>query len=211
MKKILCLFLTLLMLFSYASCTGPEESDEVLLSTVKALCEDSIAVNRLVFGEGILPKESGFEIGTYTEADPSSLSLYGVSSIADIEEKIESVYSLAMSAWIKNRILKSDKNEESGIVLTYARYYVGEVELEDKSKKQMFLVNTSYEATVGEVSYSNYRLDKKQKESVTFLVDITVSYKGESKIYTDERITIYKELHGWRLDTPTYATFVETP
>ena len=207
MKKIVCLLLTAAMVFSLAACGGPTESDDELISIVKTLCDDSVKVNNLIFGEGILPKENGKTIGSYTEADAASLAFYEVSAVSDIQRIAESVYTLAVAAWIKKTVLSSEKSEENGVVLTYARYYVGEVEDKDGEKKEIFLVNTSYEATVGDASYANYRISEKKKETVSFLVDITVTHEGESRVYTDQKITIYKEQHGWRLDTPTYATF----
>lgn len=207
MKRLLSILVAIAMLFSLTACGGPNESDEELLAIVEALCEESILVNRLIFGDGILTKENGKKIGTYTEADAASLADFGVDDVEDVEDITASVYSLAVCAWIKKTVLSSEKSEADGVVLTYARYYVGEVENEDGEKEEIFLVHTSYTKTVGDASYGNYRISEKKKNVVTFLLDITVTHKGQSKVYTDQKVTIYKEAHGWRLDTPTYATY----
>lgn len=207
MKKILCFLLALTLLCGALASCGPDESDLELLATAKELTEASARVNRLLFGEGILPKENGKKIGVYVEADEASLADWGVSSVADVEEIAESVYSLALCGWIKQTVLTSSKDDNSGTVLTYARYYVGDVEIDADTKERIFLVNTSHEPTVGETSYANYRIAKKDGNVVSFLVDITVTHEGKTVTYSDQRISMYKEAHGWRLDTPTYATF----
>ena len=207
-QKLLCFTLALLLCsLSLLSCNKPSESDEELLSIAKELTEASAAVNRLLFGEGILPDEDGEKIGAYKEASADSLAAYGVTGMDSIEQKAESVYSLATVSWIKNTLLSSSKDEETGTVLTYARYYLGLVEQADKTKKEVFLVYTDYKATVGEASYSDYKLIKKEKDTVSFSVTVTVTYGDKAKVYKDTEITMFREAHGWRLDTPTYATF----
>lgn len=206
-KKLLSLFLALLLcLLSLCSCNAPDESDEELLEIFSALIEESKEVNRLIFGEGILPDENGVKIGAYTEASAESLASFGVNSVEDIKEKAKRVYSLATCAWIENTLFASSKDEDLGQVLTYARYYKGVVELADKSKKELFLVYTDYKSTVGEVDYTNFAIKEKSKNLVKFSLTITISHEGKSRSYADT-LTIFKEDHGWRLDAPSYATW----
>ena len=207
MKRILCLVCVLFIsLSALCSCNKPKESDEELLSIFSALVEESKQVNTLLFGEGILTDERGEKIGAYREASADSLSSFGVESVADIEEKMQRVYSLSVCAWIKNTLLSSSKDTETGTVLTYARYYVGRVDKADKTQEDVFFVYTDYNATVGEVSYSNFEIVTKNKNLVTFSLTIEVTHEGNTKKF-DDTITMFKEDHGWRLDAPTYATY----
>ena len=99
MKRAISLILALaLMLGMLVSCSSEvsEEERVALTATFTELLESSKKVNDLIFGEGILPKEDGVKLGTYTEADPESLADYGVSDIASIEKKVREVYSLAI-------------------------------------------------------------------------------------------------------------------
>ncbi len=207
-KRILLLLLALVLcLSSLCACSNlPDESDEELISIFSSLLEESKEVNRLLFGEGILPAEGGERIGAYTEADAASLAAYGVDDVEDIKEKAKSVYSLAICAWIEKTLLSSSKDDATGQVLTYSRYHKGTVELADKSKKEVFLVYTDYKGTVGEVDYSNFAVVDKNKNLVKLSLTITVTHEGQSKSF-DDTLTMFREDHGWRLDAPSYATF----
>ena len=211
MKKISALFLLFsLLLSTLLSCTNnvrPPETDEELLRIAEALCEESKAVNSLCFGDGILPKENGYKIGAYVEADKESLSLYGIERVSDIEAKIKSVYTYSTYIWIRDTVLSSDKSESDATVLSYARYYDGERET-DGTKSHVLMVRTSYEQRAfGEILYSNYRMEKTEgKDSFRFLVTVTVKDGEKETVYPDESILVYRESGVWLLDTPTYAT-----
>ncbi len=197
---ILALCLTLL---SFSSC-GAKESNEELISIAKELTEASVSVNQMIFGSGIAAKESGYSVGSYTEADEESLALFGVASVADIEARVRGVYSAATSAWIKNTVLTSVKEESQ--VLTYARYYDGE-RMEGMDFVPVLMVRDNHEPlAVGDVSYANYTLISAERREAVFTVDITVTDGEKTKSFPSSRITMVKEDGAWRLDTTTYAT-----
>ena len=171
------------------------------------LCEESKAVNSLTFGDGILPKEDGYKVGAYVEANEESLLLYGVKRVKDIENKIKGVYTLSISIWLKNTVLSSDKSEEDSTVLSYARYYDGEKET-DGVKESVLMVRTTYDQRAfGEISYSDYRIGKMEGENAfSFFVTITVRDGEKETVYSDQEISVLREDGVWLLDTPTYAT-----
>ena len=196
------------MLGMLVSCSSEvsEEERVALTATFTELLESSKKVNDLIFGEGILPKEDGVKLGTYTEADPESLADYGVSDIASIEKKVREVYSLAIYYWIEKTVLASSKETSTGTVLTYARYYKGKTDPANDEEKEIFFVHTDYKTTVGKVSYSDVSLVECTKTYAKFSLTITVTHEGESKSFSDT-LTMCKEEEGWRLDAPSYATF----
>ncbi len=202
--RIFAFLLALLLgVSSLASCAA-DESEEELLTIAQALTESSVLVNELIFGEGILSLEDGYSISSYSEADPIYLEKYGVSSLADIEAKISSVYAAATASWIKTTVLSSVKQD--GQVLTYARYYDGTKTVNEEEVPVLMVKNNHERMMYGTPSYSNYKIVKSRKEEVIFTVDITVSDGETVKNFKESKITMRKENDVWRLDSTTYAS-----
>lgn len=205
-KRFHSLCLTFLLIFasvtSLVSC-GPAESEAELVAIAGELCEKSIMVNELCFGEGILAEEEGYKSGAYRAAAAASMEKYGVKNLAEIEARVGEVYSLTVTSWIKNTIFTSGKSDNG--VLNYARYF-------DSTADAYIglMVKEDYEPTViGKASYSDFVLKETGAKTVSFTVTVTVTHEGKSVTVPNTELTMCKEDGVWRLDTPSYATYYE--
>lgn len=209
-QKILC-FLLCFSLLCLASCSikakplGEEERAK-LLAEAQILLAESEKVNALAFGEGIRPmEEGGLESGGYVLADAGSAALYGVFSTSDIKALFRTVYTEETSLWLEGRVLTSTKEEETGILVSSARYYDTEVEGES-----FLMVKKGYEPLlIGKATYSDLSLLEAEGEMALLSVTVTVEKDGEKQRTEGVSFILLHNGAGWRFDTFTGVTFDE--
>ena len=206
MKRILCkssIFLLLIALFLPLISGCARETDAELLATVDRLLKESATVNEICFGAGLAHVEDaseGYLTPGYAEATEASRQKYGVGSVADIKAKMYAVYSTATCDYIDGVIFQPVREENT--IASYRRYF----DAENGEGSLCLMVKKDYEPfAVGDVSYSNIRIQKHSRARAEILVDITVSDGKESRTDKDVALPLRYE-DGWRLDTVTYAS-----
>ena len=203
--KISIFFLSLLCLLSaLGGCAKPDET--AFLAEAERLLTEAEKVNVLCFGEGILPKDGGYKVGSYTEADEESLAYFGVTSLASVREKIAAVYSVTTAEWVEKVTLSA--TYEDSEVLSYSRYYDATTDA-DEGNRKVLMVKEGYEALLNSrATYSNLRVVELSSRRAEILVDVTVTNaEGESRTETDVSLQLRYEENGWRFDQATYQNY----
>lgn len=200
---VLCLVF-LCLLSALSGCAKPDEA--TFLAEVTQLLTEAEKVNVLCFGEGLLPKEGGYKVGSYTEASEESLAYFGVTSVASIKAKIAAVYSVTATAWVEKVTLSA--TYEDSEVLSYSRYYDTTVE-EEAGDRAVIMVKNGHEALLtARATYSNVRVVELSSRRAEILVDVTVTNaEGESRTEKDVSLKLRNEENGWRFDEATYQNY----
>ena len=206
MKRVICKISAFLLLLAVAAplfsgCA--RETDEELLSTATHLLEESALVNEICFGAGlsyVKDESEGYLTPGYAEATEQARTQYGVQSVADIKERVRTVYSTATGDYVDSIIFQPVRDENT--VLTYRRYF----DAEDGKGRACLMVKKDYEPfATGSVQYGNVRIQKHTRSRAEILVDITVTDGTESRTDKDVCFCLRYE-DGWRFDTLTYAS-----
>ena len=204
--KIAAFLLALLLSVGLLGGCG-QGDDGAFLQDVEVLLTQTEVVNALCFGEGVRPLEEGYESGSYREADPEDLAAYGVTSVAKMREMVRKVYSVTTADWVEEIAFSAIHADNT--VLRYSRYY-DTVASEKEGDRAVVMVKTDYEPLLfGRNTYANLRLTEKKAKRAKILVDVTVTYEGESQVMKDVSLTLRLEDDGWRFDGPTYFSFTE--
>ncbi len=203
MKKVLLLAIVIATLFTAVSCGGEKNRsyDEITVkSSAENLIRNSATLNEIIWGRGILYVEDPrYQSGVYFPADFKSLSEFGVETFDDIIGKCENVFSTAYVNHIKKNVLTSSIEENGRI---YTRYYQGDGVLMVYSEYVPLLRDKV------EYLYNTIEVLGSKGKIVTVKIKINVT-RGEATQTREIEVDLVEEKNGWRIDSPTYASFIE--
>ena len=203
MKRVISLILAMTLIFLLVSCGEKNRSyDE---AEVKAAAESLILmskqINDICWGAGIpYYEDDNYANGQYYPADPVYLDKIGVSTVDDILEMVVNVFSEGYSVSIYGSTFSSMAGENG--MVGYTRYYQG---------NDCIMVYTKYNPLLcDEVEYitSSIEVIGSKGESVIVRVPIKVTRDGMTQEKTID-VSLVEEGNGWRIDSPTYAAFIE--
>ena len=124
---------------------------------------------------------------------------FGVETFDDIIEKCESVFSSSYVSHIRKNVLTSSIDENGRI---YTRYYQGD---------EVMMVYSQYIPLLRdsvEYLYDTIEVLGSRGQIVTVKIQIKVT-RGEASQTRELKIDLVEEKNGWRIDSPTYASFIE--
>jgi hypothetical protein len=203
MKRFLVLLVIFATLFCTASCGGEKDrtyDEAVVKNSAKSLIKRSSVLNEIIWGKGILYDEDPrYQSGVYYPANLISQREYGVESFSDIIEMCEATFSVSYVEYIKKNVLTSSIEENGRI---YTRYYQGDEALMVYSQYTPLLRDTV------EYLYDTMEVLGSKGEIVTVKIQIKVT-RGELSQTRELEIDLIEEETGWRIDTPTYASYIE--
>ena len=209
--KIKALLLTLIVIIAFlSSCSNDREYVETeVIESANALIKKSEKLNDLYYGYGIAYVDNESEsVGAYYRADPFSLDYFGVENLRDIEELTYECYSFDMSQSIISTKLSSISDENG--IQGYARYYQKYSALDDSEECIMVYKNASVYLTDKVVyDYDSIRVLGSKGEEVFVEIDITVSNSDGKTQNQTLKISFVEESSGWRINSPTYAKYVD--
>ncbi len=226
-KRVLLIFTIITLLLSLFSCSGNEEEPTVtnrnynkteVEEAAKALIENSISLNEILYGKGLEWEEDG-GVGIYKKATQNSLSHYDIKTVADLKEKLTDVFSSKyIDALNKSDVFSSVKDGET--IKHYTRYYdhtekVGEGDGE-KTEETYLLVNTVYNYPLkNRYEYISEPVAKRAEGEYVIVVATVratiIGDDGEVKKVRDfeHEIKLIEENGNWRLDSGTYIVYNE--
>ena len=211
MKKIISLLLLMALLCSLISCG--EENREYDENEVKLAAEElirsSAELNSIFWGEGIgYIADASNSVGYYYPADIFSLYSYGIETIDDLKEKTQKVFSVAYSQNIFSTVLSSLTDGDE--IYAFARYYQKFSDAENKEPECIMVYSKALVLLKDEVSYNFDTLEvigsKKEIVYVTLTVEVR---RDENTQMRTLKVGLIEEDNGWRIDTPTYMSYVE--
>lgn len=211
MKKIISLLLLLALLCSFISCGDKNreyDENEVKLAA-EELIRSSAELNRIFWGEGIgYIDDASFSVGYYYPADMFSLYDYGIETVDDLKEKTKKVFSQAYSQNIFSTVLSSLTDGDG--IYAFARYYQKYSDAEYKEPECIMVYSKALVLLNDEVIYNYDTLQVIGSKKEIVYVTLTVDVRRDEKIQTRTlKVGLIEEENGWRIDTPTYMSYVE--
>ncbi len=196
MKRILVLFLSLVLAASMFSCSKPKPlkiSEEEAYEVLCDLVPRSYEFNVIFFGEGLPHEDGEYEDTTYVEVDLAE-SKYG--SIPEIKTEVEKVYSKRYLKSIYINMFVGSKTTSSDGLLdndVSPRYKVIDGKL---------MIDASYDEVdiMGRLTVVSTAVVKKTPKYVS--VDAVCQDESGNEI--EKRFFLTLENGVWLLDGPTY-------
>ncbi len=203
MKKLLLFLVIVATLFTTVSCGKEKDREydaEVVKSEAEYLIKSSATLNDIIWGEGIaFVEDPRYQSGVYYPADQRSLEEYGIESFSDIIARCEAVFSTSYVDHIKKNVLTSSIEENGRI---YTRYYQGDEALMVYSQYTVLLRDTV------EYLFDTIEVLGSKGKIVTVKIDVKVT-RGDAYQIRELEIDLVEESFGWRIDSPTYASYIE--
>ena len=200
MKRTLSAILILTLIVSLLSC-GEKDRDydeyDVKIAA-ETLIKKSRSLNEVYWGRGIgYYEDDNYADGYYLPADPVSLYELGFETLDQLKEKTGEVFSKKYCEAIFDSTFVSDA--DAGTFVT-KRYYQGIDCIMVYSKANVFLTD--------KVTYLYDTITVTGSSGETVFVKIKVKVeRGELSQERDIEIGLVEEEAGWRIDTPTYASY----
>lgn len=217
MKKFLITFLTIILVisavFSLFSCgERPRDYDEAeVLSNARVLIEKSILLNEIYYGRGIAyTKDNNLAEGYYYPADIIAMNNIGIETLDDLLQLTKDVFSEKLCGIIVSTKLTA-VTESDGTIRHLARYYQKYDTLDINrpeclmvySEADVFLVDTLV------YDYSSLKVSDVVGQVVYVCINVTATNADGESSTQQLRIGLFEETYGWRLETPTYARYVD--
>ena len=211
MKRIVSLIIVFGLLCSLVSCKEKNreyDENEVKLAA-ESLIRKSAELNYIFWGEGIgYINDASYSVGYYYPADIFSLLSYGIETIDDLKEKTRKVFSLSYSENIFSTVFSSLGDEDE--IYGFARYYQKYSDAENKEPECIMVYSNALVLLKDEVSYDFDTLKVIGSKKQTVYVTLSVNVKrGENTQTRELKVGLVEEEGGWRIDTPTYMSYIE--
>ena len=220
-KRVLILFAVLFLFCSLVSCSEKEKEPTVINreynaqeveDAAKELIEKSLPLNEILFGKGLEFDIEDEGKGIYKKATENSLEKYGISSVADIKEKISEVFS---SKYIEKKLEGTDifgSGTDGENIKFYARYFD---EIDENGNTYVY-VNSIYEYDLK--NEYEYISEPRATGSIGDLVVVKATvratmYSAEGEAPKtkdiDHEIRLIEENGKWLLYSSTYVVYNE--
>ncbi len=204
------LMYTVLPVMTFTSCKYNREYDEEeVIAEAKKLLPRAEILNGIYYGEGIATMDYGNQNGAYYQADPLHLAKLGIETLDDLCVLTERTFTSRYSQNIYSTILASVSVD--GTFVTMSRYYQKYVDDdEEKGVCECIMVYKDYDRLFTDTMVFDYTTLKVLGSDGDYVnLEITayvVNSEGEGQYQTVE-LSLYEEVGGWRIDTPTYANY----
>ena len=212
LKSVAVLLIIAALPLSLISCDRKYDEQEVK-AAAKELIAASISLNDIYYGEGVRYLEySEKNVGVYCEADPAHLIELGFSTLSELKTKTKKVFSEAHAERMFAGSFSGTftQNGSSTLARYYQQYTEGGAP-DYVMKPDYIMVYSEYENMLrGEATYDldGITVIGSKGELVYVNVDVEIVYEEKTQ-KTTLRIALFEEESGWRLNSPTYASYNE--
>lgn len=208
MKKLLSIIMIISLVGLLFSCKDRKYDEAEVKAAAEELIKTSEVLNEVFWGRGIdYIEDANTGNGYYREASYSALKKLGFSTISELEKMTRATFSESYADSALSTTVSSISDEDGVQIL--ARYYQKYTD-ETYTEPQCIMVYTVAVPLLldkVEYDYSSLRVTHSKKETVYVEIDCKVTTnEGKSQTKTIE-IGLVEEEDGWRIDTPTYATY----
>ena len=204
MKKAVSLILAAALILILASCGGDNNrsyDEEEVKIAAERLIKKTELLNKILWGEGIpYVDEDTYASGQYYPADPMYLYERGFLTVDDIIEECEEVFSTDYLISIRTSIFSSSAGDYG--MTGYTRYYQGSETIMVYKKYKPLLTDTV------EYDYTGLAVAGSLGEKVNVEIPVKVT-RGDLSQERVIKISLVEEEDGWRIDSPTYASYRE--
>ncbi len=210
MKKtvslLVSLVLVLSLLLSLISCDRRYDEEEVK-EEARSLIEKSAMLNEIYWGEGIAYVENASTSnGAYYEASIVSLDKYGFSTIEELKDMTERVFSEEYCKIIFSTTLSSVS--DAGELQFYARYYQKYTDEYMTEPECIMVYSLAKALIVGKTEYIFDTLEVIGSKGDLVFVKLKARVTHDGKTQEQElKIGLIEQNDGWRLDTPSYVSY----
>jgi hypothetical protein len=185
------------------SCDRKYDEGDVM-AAASTLIKSSEKLNKLFWGEGLeYTDDLNYADGAYRKATFASLDEFGIKTVEDIKNLARGTFSTSYCETIFSTLLSS-VSDSDGIQLL-ARY-----SKRGEGDEETVYVYTEWEPFLtSEVIYlyDTLKVDGSEEETVYVSIDCIVKNSEGKEQRKTLRIGLLEEPTGWRLDSPTYATY----
>ncbi len=210
MKRIVFLFIVLSISLSLVACGNIEYDEDELKEKAKELIYTSAVLDEIFWGAGIdYVNDLSFSNGIYYMASEISLNKYGIRTVYDLEVLTRAT----LSERYANSALQSALGgaNDGEFVFVLARYYQKYSDIEQK-EPVCIMVNSSYKPLLTDTVdylYDTIKVLSSDKERIYLTIDVNVTRDKSTQRQTlDIALTI--ENGEYKIDSPTYTTYIET-
>ncbi len=201
MKRLVILVLAAALLLVGCGTDNREyDEDEVKIAAAR-LIKQSQELNDIFWGTGIAYiEDGGYKNGYYYPADPVALRDLGYETVEDILVETAKVFSAAYTESIAASVFSAKVGDYS--MMGYTRYY---------QEIDVIMVYTIYEPLLkDEVEYMYDQITVLGSEAEKVIVEIPIKVtRGELSQTRNITVDLVEEENGWRIDSPTYASYRE--
>ncbi len=192
--------------FSLTSCDRRYDETEVVAAAAELLPK-AVAMNTVYYGRGIATISTGYQNGSYHEADPVHLRELGFTTIDGLKSRTAEVFSSRYTNTLFNNILAPLYVGDE--IYRTSRYYQ---EWEDDlgAVPRNIMVNTQYEAVFDdrmEYILSDISAVCSEGDVVHMTVGAIVKNEEGKTQRTTVKFSLYEEKDGWRIDNPCFANY----
>ncbi len=208
MKKTVSIILVLVLLFSLSSCDRKYDEEEVRAAACELIAK-SEELNYIFWGEGIgYIEDESTSSGYYHRANYVDLDKFGFSTVEEIKNRTRKVFSSDYCDSIFSAVFSSYGDDDG--LYGLARYYQ---KYTDESYTEPECIMVYSKATVLLKDETEYLFDTlkvvgSKKETVYVTISINVTRDGDTQTH-EKKIGLIEEEDGWRIDTPTYMSYIE--
>lgn len=212
MKRILYLFLSLLIVFSLTlslfSCDRSYD-EKIVEKEARYLIEKSLVLNEIYWGKGI-PYVRIDTQSAYCEADFFALRELGFNTVEGLKEKTREVFSEGYCNSIFSTAFSSVVDSDD--LMYYARYYQKYEDKEQTIPVCIMVYSEFKNLLPDEVTYLYDTLVVTHSEKDVVYVKLNAIVKTkDGKEQVREKIIglVEEEGRGWRIETSTYVRYNE--
>ena len=204
MKRTVSLILAAVILLLFVSCGGEknrEYNEEEVKAAAEVLILKSAKLNDIFWGAGIpYEEDDNYKNGLYYPADFTYLHNLGAQTVDDILKLTAQVFTKGYTVSIYSSTFSSQTGDYG--MAGYTRYYQG---------TECIMVYSAYKPLLTDnVEYITEELEVigSKGQVVTVKLPIKVTRGGEVQ-QSQIEVNLIEEDEGWRIDSPTYAVFIE--
>ena len=214
MKRLISLVLLIIMVstvcFSLFGCARNREYNaEEVISAAKELIKKSETLNYIYYGDGLpYVYDSSSADGVYFVADYYETARLGINDLDDLKEMTRAVFSASLSSSMINASTSSIYEGEQ--LLLYSRYYQKYDPLTNEPIDIMVYSKFNPFLTDDVVYDYDSIADVGSKGEVVYVTINAVATNKDGESQTNVlKIGLIEEKDGWRLDTPTYTSYID--
>ena len=212
MKRIISILLILIISIAALTSCGDKKYDEAeVKAAAKELIKSSVMLNEIYWGEGIpYTDDKNTSDGSFYMALDSYCYLKGFTNLDELKAITEKTFS---KEFCKSQIYSSVlANVQDGTDTAFLTRYYQKYDVDDLKTPEYIMVNTNWEQLLyGDVEYDyeSIKVIGSEKETVYVTLNATVTLDDLAPQTREIRVSLVEEDDGWRLDSPTYLTYIK--
>ena len=206
LKRAIAILLVLAAALSMMTSCDRSYDEEEVIAAAKELLPKAAVLNSVYYGNGIYAEPSGYQNGSYYEADFLHLNKLGFTTIAELEALTMATFSAKYASSIINYYLYPAPEGETYRTVRYYQEY----DLDDPTLPVRIMVYSRHKPIFDD--RLTYHIETvKAVGSTKNIVNMTVEATIENADGEEKRVTIdfglYEEKVGWRISSTCFVNY----